>query len=269
MSYDWRKHKFRSHYAGDLMTGLTKAQLTDNQKITLKEYQARDNGEGKPLTDNQKKELEKLVKKRDTPPELSDTVTSKLQELYFEFQHGKKTEISTKFTDKGLETEPQSITLLSEFYGKPYFKNKLRKENDLLTGLPDIDDKKLKKIIDIKASWNHKTFPLFKKKLPTKLYWWQVQCYMWLWGYDVAEVVYVLVDTPEHLIFDEIRREAWKQNIIDPSEEFEEEIRNNLTYSDLPIDDRIKRFTVERDESAIKQLKQRLIECRGFLVKAA
>lgn len=68
-----------------------------------------------------------------------------------------------------METEAQGVTLLSEFDGKPYFKNKLRKENELITGLPDIVDKKEGKIIDIKASWNSSSFPLFKKKTTNKI----------------------------------------------------------------------------------------------------
>lgn len=101
MSYDWSKHKFRSHYAGDLMTGVTKTQLTDNQKVKLKEYQSRDNGEAKPLTEKQKLELERLIEKRDAPPELTDTVISKLQQLYFEFEHGKKNSNKYKIHRQG------------------------------------------------------------------------------------------------------------------------------------------------------------------------
>lgn len=181
-----------------------------------------------------------------------------LDEIY-----SRKKAVSSKYLDKGIEMENDSIEFASTMLDLGMvFKNEVSKETEYITGTADIilpDE-----IIDIKNSWDYTTFPLFELKIPA-LYWWQLQCYMYLYDKPKARLVYTLMDTPIHLIDDEIRRQAWKQGLIDPTEELQREIERNMTYSD--IDDRlkIKVFSIERDENAILNLIERVKMAREYI----
>ena len=199
---------------------------------------------------------------RTKPGNLSKTTQTYLKKLFIEEVFGKKKEIHTKQINKGIFVEEKSITLYSEITGRLFFKNEKRYENDYTTGTPDM----VKDIVpDIKSSWDIYTFPMFDEKLKNDLYYWQDLTYQWMTGVHRGEIAYCLVDTPEHIILDEIRRYMWNNNILDISDEQEQEIRNNLTFSNIPKELRVKRFPVEWNEDDIELLKIQIITSRGYL----
>jgi hypothetical protein len=260
MKTDFTDYKFRCSSLGKLMTGV-KPNLTDNQKAELvRLYDKRLDGK---ITDKQLITLGDLLSKRDANPELSVTTKSYLQELHAQELFGKKKEIQSKYLDKGIEVEEQSITLYSDVTGELFIKNKDRKENDFITGEPD---NKQGKIRDIKSSWDLTTFPMHDTKLSNSDYYWQLQGYMQLFDLDESELIYCLVDTPEHLINDALYWTARKMNTLEGlPDELENEIRNNMTFSDIPKEIRCKVFTVERDRLAMKQLEEQIIRCREYM----
>lgn len=203
-----------------------------------------------------------MVNPRSKSETLSKTTMTYLQQLHKEEVFGKCKEISSKHMDKGVEVEEASITLLTDVTGMLFVKNKERRSNDFICGTPDNTQKIIR---DIKSSWSMDTFPIYETDIPNKDYYWQLQGYMELWGFDSSELCYCLVDTPEHLIMDEIRRWTWKNNFIECTPEAEEEIRNNMTFSDIPKEFRVKRFIVKRDREAMEQLEQRIKDCREYM----
>jgi hypothetical protein len=260
MKTDFADYKFRCSSLGKLMTGV-KPNLTDNQKAELvRLYDKRLDGK---ITDKQLITLGDLLSKRDAKHELSVTTKSYLQELHAQELFGKKKDIQSKYLDKGIEVEEQSITLYSDVTGELFIKNKDRKENDFITGEPD---NKQGKIRDIKSSWDLTTFPMHDTKLSNSDYYWQLQGYMQLFDLDESELIYCLVDTPEHLINDALYWTARKMNTLEGlPDELENEIRNNMTFSDIPKEIRCKVFTVERDRLAMKQLEEQIIRCREYM----
>jgi hypothetical protein len=119
--------------------------------------------------------------------------------------------------------------------------------------------------VDIKCSWNHTTFPLTDKEVPTKDYYWQLQGYMALTDFEESKLVYCLVDTPDELIFDEMRRIRSKLGMIDLPEELEQEIWESHKFKDISPKHRIKEFKVERNQEDIDAIYNRVTLAREYL----
>jgi hypothetical protein len=194
---------------------------------------------------------------------LSATTKTYIKELVLEHKYGIKKEINSRYLDKGNQVEDMAIELAEQALDLGFvFKNELFFENDHLTGTPDIITDTL--IVDVKSSWNGTTFPMFEDELPNKDYYWQLQGYMDLTGKHNAIVSYCLVDTPEDIVLDEIRRVAWAKKELEPSEETEQNVRSQHEFSHIPKDKRVKAFLVEKDEHAIWQIKERVEQCREY-----
>lgn len=197
--------------------------------------------------------------KKDT---LSVTTKRYLQELHKEVLFDKSTEIQSRYLDKGIEVEDDSIAMYSRVTGENVMKNDKFYMNDFICGTPDIVGNKL---IDIKSSWDYTTFPMYEESLPSKDYYWQLQGYMTLTGKKESWVVYCLVDTPDSLIDDEIRRTGWKLGMIEVPLEMETEIISNHKYSHVPEELRIKKFKVEYNAEDVERLYERIDVCRDYL----
>ena len=174
---------------------------------------------------------------------LSDTTKSYLKEWIKEQIYGVRNEISSKYLTKGVEMENESIEVYGIYKDLDFIvKNSKRFNNEYLTGEPDLilDNK----IVDIKTSWDCFSFPLFANDVPDKKYYWQLQSYMALTGYQSAELAYVLVNTPEHLQY----------NVLDMTD-----------YTNLDLKYRVKTFQIERNEDDINALYQRVQDCREYI----
>ncbi len=129
---------------------------------------------------------------------LSVGAKTHIQQLAKEFVYGYDKRITSKYMDKGIQVEDQSIELLNSVLFTDYKKNTERKENDWITGECDIFTGQM--IYDIKSSWSLDTFPVLASQGEDKTYEWQLRAYMWLWNVDKAAIAYCLVNTPEELI---------------------------------------------------------------------
>jgi len=178
--------------------------------------------------------------------------------------YNRKKEFTSKYTDKGLQMEDNNIDFAAEQLGYGMLvKNEQSFENDFMTGTPDVIIPS--SIIEIKSSWDCFTFPLFDNTIENKAYYWQVQAYMALTGKETAQLVYVLSDTPQHII----QKEAYwycKQNGF---EDLDLEVYNDfvrkMTYSEIEPKYKIKTFLVERNDADIKLIENRVIECRNYI----
>jgi hypothetical protein len=256
---DFTDYKFRCSSLGKLMVGV-KPNLTEKQESALIGLQAKQK-EGK-ITDKQLSTLGQLIEKRDAQPSLSSTTKTYLEQLHKEEVFGKREEIRSKYLDKGIQVEEQSITLYSDVNDILFVKNKERRSNEFITGEPDNTQGIIR---DIKSSWSLSTFPMHENELTNKDYYWQLQGYMELFNKDESELIYCLVDTPEELIQDEMRRTSWKLGYLELPKELEDEIRQNMTFSDIPKKLRCKVFKVARDETAMRQLESQIVRCRTYM----
>jgi hypothetical protein len=259
-----KEFKIRASAIGTLMTGTIG--LTDKQLVTLQGLEARNAGEGKPLTDNMVNNMLELQHKRDNP-ELPQTVKSYVDTWLKEQYYGRRKEFSNKFTIKGNVVEDRSIEYVAEqlFYDELQ-KNEEYFENDFIKGTPDmIPPSPSDEVLDVKNSWDCFTFPLFDTELKNADYWWQGQGYMALTGRSKYKVVYVLSNTPEYLIQKEADFYCRSKGYQKTDDEVMERFKSNMTYDDIDDSLRIKVFEFERDDKAIKNIEKRVVIVRNYI----
>lgn len=207
--------------------------------------------------------------------ELSKTAKNHLKEVYAKEKYGRSRDIVTKQMQKGTEVEEESITLLSRVLKKMLIKNEERLENEFITGLPDIFEgesiRNAESITDIKSSYDLFTFLSNIGGPLDRDYYWQLQGYMALTGAQKASIAYCLVNTPGHIIQGEKYRLLKNMNVIsEESPEFILEalkIENNMTFDDIPKEERVLIFDVYRNDSDIESIYEKVIKAREFLAQ--
>jgi hypothetical protein len=194
---------------------------------------------------------------------LSKTCKSYLQELAIEEMYGIKKEFSSRFTDKGIEVERESIDLVQDNcdFGFMY-KNEEHFENDFLTGTPDVNTDNI--LLDVKSSYDASTFPFFAEDIPNKDYYYQLQGYMALCNKRKSVLAYCLVNTPFQIVEDEVRRAHWKEHLIDENEELRADVEARHNFDHIPPEKRIKTFEVRYDKDVVKAIYDRVKECREY-----
>ncbi|VDH16732.1 Uncharacterised protein [Algoriella xinjiangensis] len=266
---DFSTYRFRPHAVFNLMGGLPKP-LTERQSETLAAFQLKiDNGKG--LTEKQYVDYGSLLEKKNAKPLLNETAKKYLNNLYKEITFNRTKEVQSKYLEKGIHQEASSIQLLNEVHGLDLTKNSKRFVNDYFSGEPDLIHNN--EVYDIKSSWEFTTFPMMDEEVKNQAYYYQLQCYMDLLGFKKSKLIYVLVDTPDVLIQDELYRVSRKLGVFDEElsfdlpAELELEIERNLKYEDIPKAQRIKIFDVERNDKVINQIHQMIELARLHLVK--
>lgn len=275
---------FRASGSGALTTNKQGSVITETQLKRIDEllYEKLNgvNAAGNKVkwTDNKAAELETLITKRDAPPELSDTAKAFVRKVWLQVQKGVYIDVKSKYLDKGIYSEEDAITLITEVDRVFYVKNEERKSNANHTGECDIfkefPDKKL--IIDTKCSWSPETF--MNANGDDVNYEWQGQIYMELWDADEFQLKYCLVDAPPHLVQREKDNAKWKYYSGDMTdaeldlfekamEPIYDQIERNMVYSNNPNftkEERVKTFTFYRDREKMKLMSERVKMAREY-----
>lgn len=144
---------------------------------------------------------------------LSKGAQTYIKKLAREFVYGYTEQVTSKYMQKGIEVENESLALYNSVFGTNYTKNTERKEDDILTGECDIDTGE--SIIDLKSSWSLGTFPVISEDAENSDYEWQVRAYMRLWNREYGQVAYCMVTTPEELM----KYEQMDMHIVDGIDE--------------------------------------------------
>lgn len=222
---------------------------------------------------------------------LSQTALSYIGTLYREYKFQRRQEFSSKYIEKGVQQEEDAITLLSLYLKRMLFKNAHRLTNDFITGEPDVfigeSIDKAEEGYDTKCSWSVWTFP-FEGPLDPK-YYWQNMGYMALTGAKRWTTAYTLVNASAHQITSEKNKIWYAMGCPDEtSDRYIEkriEVEKNMIFDmaqfiddnpgydldcpdwkyDIPLSERIKLFTVERDDQAIQMIYDRVTACRRFM----
>lgn len=200
---------------------------------------------------------------------LSATAKSALIREYSRYIDKRVDDIFSKPMQKGTQQEDESITLLSRYDGKFYVKNERRIDNLYITGECDINDNKDNKIIDIKSSWSNTTFLNSMMKPLDSDYYWQGQGYCWLYNRPRFEIAFVLVNATEEIIESEKRKYLW--SIGNPDEhngdimEHLKQIDRNHTFDDMPIEYRVFKHCVERNDADIERIPAKVEKAREFM----
>lgn len=287
MITDFSEYIFRCHAVGKIMAGVG-AKLTVRQKETLDAYiEKKNNGK---ITDPQLVTLGKLIEKRDAKPTLSSGAKTYLNGLHQEAIFGRTKRLTSKYLDKGIRVEDDSIALYSNYAEKYYTKNAIRFNNEYLSGEPDNDQDGV--IRDFKSSWDFATFPMHEKEIKNKEYFWQLMGYMWLTGFKKAELIYCLVDSPFDLIDDALRKLSWQLGCVSvdsmPREVVVETVSNMIytldgleaychqstdvelewfheSFKEIIPEHRIKVFKCEYSDESISQMKTQIQLARDYM----
>jgi hypothetical protein len=202
---------------------------------------------------------------------LSETTKTYLREKYIYEKYNRSKFVESKYMTKGTEVEEESLTLLSIVTRKLYNKNEKLLWNDWIAGTPDTYEgdtiENAITIIDIKSSWDIFTFFASKEEKLNKMYYWQLQGYMWLTGAKVAQLAYCLINTPTKLVDDEIRKLSYKFMSDEELKLAEENIIKNASYNDLSYEEKIQTITIDRNDDDIEKLKLKIEECRKYISK--
>lgn len=205
---------------------------------------------------------------------LSKTAQKHLLEVYVAEKYGRRKDIQTKQMRKGNEVEDEAIEFLGDFLGKPrgyYLKNTERFTNGFIAGTPDLIDIENGHgiIYDVKSSYDFWTFMGNILDKVDSLYYWQMQSYMWLTGSTKAYVTFCLLNTPFGIIEQEKKSLLYKMNVI--SEESPEYVKEalklefNMTFEDVPANERILFFPIERSEDDVLRIQAKVEKAREYL----
>ena len=235
--------------------------LTENQLNKIKELSEKSN-----KTDKQQSELDELIKRRDLPPSLSESCITHLADVYVSKKYGRNTEIESRYTNKGLMVEEDSLTLYSRFKKRIFTKNEERLNNFWIAGTPDVIKEH---IVDAKSSWDIFTFFRQNIKKLNKNYYWQMQGYMDLTGSETSTLAYCLIDTPEVLINDMKRKLLWKMGALTELDadyiKACEEIDLLMKYEDIPMNEKVIEIEIKRNQSDIDKMHKRVEQCREYI----
>lgn len=145
-----------------------------------------------------------LTSGRRKDEDFGETALTYLKELAKKDVLGVEKGFSSKYTDKGIICEDNTIALLNNVYFKSYVKNEIRKTDYGMSGCCDIVSKSENLIRDVKTSWSIDTFPFFaddcEKMIKKSGYEAQLRAYMMLYDIDNACIDFGLVNTPPDLI---------------------------------------------------------------------
>lgn len=208
---------------------------------------------------------------------LSATAKSYLLKCYIKAKYGRSYDIESRYIKKGLAVEQDSITLYSRVKKIFFKKNTERLANQWIEGEPDLYEGETilnaLTIIDLKSSWNIFTFYDSVIDMVTgginSDYQWQLTGYMALTGAKSAKLSYELINTPEPLINDEKRKLLWKMGVtteLDASyQEACTELDRLMTYDDIPLNERVIEFHIDRNDEHIEQIYRKVEKCREYL----
>ena len=177
---------------------------------------------------------------------LSETAKGEIRRIAKQDFFGYNTEIKTKPMIKGTDWEQEGINLLNDVRFTNYTKNKVRVENEYMTGCCDIITDDL--IIDIKSPWSLETFPATSSEGESSDYEWQGRAYMWLYDRPSFELVYTMFTTPDELLTE------W----------------DNLSIhrvDHIPSHHRVTVISYERDLDREEEIRERLIYCNEYYSK--
>lgn len=225
--------------------------------------------------------------------EISETCKTHLIDVFIAAQYNRHTDIESKFLKKGNASEEDSITLYSLLNKRFFKKNEERLSNLFISGTPDLfrgeSVRNADEIIDTKTSWDVFTYFRAKHKDLADQYYWQGQGYMALSGAKKHTVAYCLVNTPYHLITNEIYRESFKHpegtpaavelnliaNMVYDRKTFEEYVgKRDLTihateeiknFIEIPLEERLHEFTVDRNDEDIEKIYSKVKKCRQYM----
>lgn len=265
---DFSKTLIRCSAIGSIM-GKPKGSITEKQIIKLAELEEKAK-EGI-LTDKQVEAIQDLFEKRDLAINLSIGAKKYLKSAYCIERYHRVPDIQTKEMVKGTTAEDAAIELFSFVEDKPYFKNTERISNEFISGTPDLFTDDLAEVIDIKCSWSLFTFINNIDAPMNMMYYAQLHGYMALTEASTGILAYCLVSAPPEMVEDEKKRLFYRMQCVtedDPRYLAKAKvIERNMIFDDIAPQERVLKFSIERDDEFIDTVYKKVVKCREYLAE--
>jgi hypothetical protein len=237
--------KFRASACAPLFTG--EDGLTDKQEEKLAQLLAKEK-----RTALQEQEMLDLISKRDSEPELPKGAKTYVEGLVDQHVYNYYDSIDNKYVKKGLAVEDSeeedinksAIKIASALFFTDYSKSSSYLSKGYFHGHPDIEDEDEQMIIDIKSSWNKKTFPKRPEDGHDSTYEWQGKLYCHMKGWKKFRLCYVLMSTPEELVPDN------ENDSLHYCDDLPLNLR--VTYLDYELTDKDIEKIERREKAAVK-----------------
>lgn len=272
--FDLNTVKFRSHCIYDILT--KPKEKSKEQMLYELECQIKDEQE-------KLKEIREGLKSRETKIQKISDLTAKYQavkmlpdrillsttaqkqalKMYALAKFGRRgIPISGAALEKGTKAEEDSVTMLSEYFGRYLKTNKENKVNDFITGRCDIVEGEI--ITDVKTSWDINTFNASVNDGISATYFWQLQSYLELWDKPIGRIAYCIPNATMELMDYKVKLMKFD---ADPSEweEKEMQIYKEMSFNDMDLQDKIHIFEFERIPNFGEIVYPEVIKCREFL----
>ena len=211
---------------------------------------------------------EPKLKKDKEAGNLSETAKKFLYEVYLEEKYGiVEQDVDTPEIRKGRMVEGKIVDILSMVDDEPYEKNMEQKENEWISGEADIVNAG---IDEIKAPWSMATLiPHLRSDIPD-IYFYQNQGYQYLWGKWKGRINWVVVDCPAELYIEEQKRLYYRSGVIwdqDPKylASLAQLERQLIVEHYIPLEERMIRKEIARDETIISAIPAKVNKAREFL----
>ena len=243
----------------EIMGAAKMGSVTAKQADTIADYSGRET-----LTDNQEKELARLIAKRDAKPELPVGAKTHCKKWLKTKIYGREKSFSSVQTDKGNIVEDEAIKLIGEHLERPFMvKEDEAPANDGYIKTRGCDVLERDSVGDNKSSWDFDTFPLFQTE-PEKGHKLQVNGYLSIFDRPMGWVAYTLMDAPGSIVHKLTEWECRDLGIPYDLDVFDK-IKDHYTYSDYAIELRVKVFWFDRDDALIKAIHDRVELCRDYI----
>ena len=242
--------------AKDFSAGVAKVKdLTDIMKVKLKDYEY------------------KIAN-----PELPEVAKTYCKKWLKEFLYKRRTEIKSKYIDKGNQCEEDGFTLMClELKLGMVYKNTKYYENEYMCGTPDLYVHKV--VYDNKCSYSLDTFPMFEKENTKDEYEWQLNGYGELLATDDLVLAYTLIDAPDEIIEREVKwltnpNDIYNKlcNLIYTKDNFVKAVAEYCpdadcdSFVEIPQDKRIVHFNFKKDPVKIAKINERVPMCRQYII---
>lgn len=206
---------------------------------------------------------------------LGVTCQKELIKIYNQAKYGRKKEIVTAAMEKGKLVECESIAMYSRLEGRLYYKNDEELENDWFTGHPDVfaGDNILnaEEVDDIKNSWSLDSFTPQLIEGVDKTYVCQLNVYYSLTGARKGHLIRTLMDCPPEVLEGEKYYLFKSMNVAtEENTEYKKalaELIRNLTFPDIPPEERLIKIPVPYDEELIEKMKAKVPIFRNWLAE--
>lgn len=197
---------------------------------------------------------------------LTDTNKSYIQKCWIESKYNIKSDIQSKYFDKGIACEQDGLMLFKEVFcpNKLILKNRKHYSNDFIQGTPDVIVNPI--IVDIKNAYDVFTFA---KATLTYDYEWQLKGYMYLSGLTESILFYCLVDMPDFLLAEEEKKLFYKGRFLTTESpdylEAVTELRKTYIYDYMAKEERFKVFNMVLTDDDIEKIQYSVNEARKYM----